>query len=693
MENPLFTAILFCTMIACYTGAVMNAMLGLHPMAAVSPLIVGIIFTLLWRISSIWGVNRSLVHFASLCILCFFYVLWLYNGGSKGAMQPFFIIGLFIFFIFTKGASRVLFLIAYSISVLILLYAEYRFPWLIKGYVAEEERLIDIAYAMVNCQVFFGIILLIMDQRYFCVYRKLDEEKKASETRFSQTADMLPVVICETDTRGRIVYLNRVGMRLLFGTQRPLNESRTVLDFIHGDDRQRAAKMFSVGAEGGRPGFDEYRFCSVTGAMLTLLTHTEALISNSGFIGFRSCMIDVTERKNIEEQFSQARKMETLGFLAGGVAHDFNNILAGILGYAQLIQKANTAQPDGFINSLLDKRISAIIKTSQRAADLITKLLAFSRQGTYEIKPCNMHDCIQEVIDILLHSIDKRIKIRRHLGSANPWVAGDPSLLQSALLNLAINARDAMPEGGTMVFSTSTVRSDEFTEKRLPLQHCPGRGNYLSVAVADTGIGMDDSVKAHLFEPFFTTKEPGKGTGMGLASVFGTITRHEGFIDVVSEPKRGTTVTVYLPENKAGAKEPCEEIMYARTIASKGHVLIVDDEEIICAFVKELLEENGYRVTVYTNPVRALQWYCEHYKAVDCVIIDINMPDMNGIECFSAMIAVNPLVRGIVSTGFVRENYGDLKSIPGVVTVLQKPFTDQELSKAIGQVMQVEIDR
>jgi len=263
-------------------------------------------------------------------------------------------------------------------------------------------------------------------------------------------------------------------------------------------------------------------------------------------VGVIGIGVDVTELKNaedtrrdLEDRLRQAEKMQALGELAGGIAHDFNNQLAGIMGYAEMIRKRVTD------DERLTRYAETILKVSRRSSSLVAQLLAFARKGKRRPLDIDVHELLGEVITLLERSIDGRIKIKRMFCPGAPAVTGDPTQLQNALLNLAINARDAMPEGGRLTFATKIVDLDEDYCCNHTYEITPGR--YVRIAVSDTGIGMDAETQKRIFEPFFTTKEAGKGTGMGLAAVYGAVKNHDGSINVASEPARGATFNVYLP--------------------------------------------------------------------------------------------------------------------------------------------------
>ena len=387
---------------------------------------------------------------------------------------------------------------------------------------------------------------------------------------------------------------------------------------------------------------------------------------------------DITERRQMEGRIRQAEKMEAIGQLAGGIAHDFNNQLAGIVGYADILLEELKQRPG------LERLAEGILVAAKRSASLTSQLLAFSRQGKYLSTPVDLHQIIDEVVHMLRRSIDKRIRITTRYEAESAVTIGDPTQLQNAVLNLAINARDAMPQGGDLVFSTAVVTLDEAYCANSPYQPIPGR--YVQVSVADTGVGMDAQTQARLFEPFFTTKEKGKGTGMGLAAVYGKLKGHRGAIDVRSEFGQGTEMRLSLPlasqtaaaEDHAGAK--------ADRISLHARVLLVEDEDTISMMVSEILQRLGCSVRIAKNGAEALAIYRRWFREVDVVLLDLVMPAMGGRDTFIGLREINPDVRAIIASGYSLD--GEVQGIldEGAKGFLQKPFRISELAKKIAEI-------
>jgi two-component system, cell cycle sensor histidine kinase and response regulator CckA len=385
---------------------------------------------------------------------------------------------------------------------------------------------------------------------------------------------------------------------------------------------------------------------------------------------------DITEKKSVEEQLRQAQKMDVVGQLAGGIAHDFNNMLTGIIGAAEML---NWRLGDDPYNA---KLTGVILEAATRSADLTRQLLAFSRKGKITSTAISINDCINAVVAILERTIDKRITLEVQLRAENPIVIGDPGLLQNALLNLAINARDAMAEGGTLSFATANLELGP--SGALPHQALLSPGAYLEIAVSDTGIGMAPEVLEHIYEPFFTTKEAGKGTGLGLAAVYGTVKEHNGTIDVCSEPGQGTVFRVCLPSGLtlAAPVAPREE-----TVQGRGGIMLVDDEAILRLSGHCLLEELGYQVYLAEDGEQALELYARERDHIGLVILDMVMPKLSGKETFLRLKELDPRVRVLFSSGFHREGtVHELLEI-GAKGFIHKPYRLQLLSTSVAEAL------
>lgn len=391
---------------------------------------------------------------------------------------------------------------------------------------------------------------------------------------------------------------------------------------------------------------------------------------------FLTVFLDVTEQKRMEEQLRQTQKMDVIGQLAGGVAHDFNNMLTAILGSAELMTRL--VQHD----SAAMKLLGSIQKAASRSADLTGQLLAFSRKEQKNSVQVQVDKTIHEVISLLERTIDKKITLESRLIASKSCVNGDPTLLQNALLNLAVNARDAMPEGGIITFATANVELDSKYCESSTFTISPGP--YIEISVSDTGIGMTKEIIQRVFEPFFTTKEVGKGTGLGLAAVYGTVTEHHGCISIYSEPGIGSVFRLYLP--LAGEKKTevsCSE----KVTYGSGGILLVDDEELLRDLGQALLEGFGYRVYLAADGEQALEMYGREKNNISLVILDMLMPRMGGKETLIRLMEYSPDVRVLISSGFYQaETFDGLLKL-GAKGFLRKPYRSQELSKAVAEII------
>ncbi len=376
------------------------------------------------------------------------------------------------------------------------------------------------------------------------------------------------------------------------------------------------------------------------------------------------------EKEYIREQLFQAHKMEAIGTLAGGIAHDFNNMLQGILGHASLL-KAELKPMTSVYESA-----DTIEHIADRAAQLTKQLLGFARKGKYLVEPISVNEVIDAVLKIISKTFDRSIEIVTDLSSEEMTIEGDRSQIEQVILNLCLNARDAMTDGGTLRIETH-VRSDA-SDLIASAEKSP---RHITITIADTGAGISDSVKEHMFEPFFTTKELGKGTGMGLAMVYGVVKNHAGTISVETSPGMGTAFTVTFP-----AANPAVSVMQAvrpAPASGKGTILIVDDEDYIRSILQTMLEKLGYSVISAANGKEALEVYTRHQETIDLVILDLIMPVMNGKDAFDGLRQINEKVKVLIASGHTTAGDPGFPLQQGLHGFIQKPFSINSIADKV----------
>jgi two-component system cell cycle sensor histidine kinase/response regulator CckA len=383
---------------------------------------------------------------------------------------------------------------------------------------------------------------------------------------------------------------------------------------------------------------------------------------------------DITEKKYLEEQLQLAQKMEALGTLAGGIAHNFNNMLMGIMGNVSLVLLDTDKKKPQY------EKLKNIEKLVESGSKLTSQLLGYAREGRYEIKPLSLNRLVQETSETF-GTAKKEIRIIRDLAQDLHTIEADQGQIEQALWNLYVNAADAITGSGDLILRTSNVTNMNMAGK----QYNPRPGNYVLLTVTDSGIGMDKKTMNHIFEPFFTTKGVGKGTGLGLASVYGIIKAHDGYIDVESQKGHGTTFKIYLPVSNRKVTGNAE--LAQEPVKGSETVLLVDDEETIIDVGRQLLERMGYTVLVARSGKDSIELYQAHKDAIHIVILDLIMPEMSGGETYDEIKKINPHVKVLLSSGYSKDSRATEILARGCNGFIQKPYTMKGLSLRIREIL------
>ncbi|MFP4680866.1 MAG: ABC transporter substrate binding protein [Chitinispirillaceae bacterium] len=524
------------------------------------------------------------------------------------------------------------------------------------------------------------IVLLIVNSRR---RRRMESALRISERNYREIFNAVSEAIVLHDMRGRILDCNDSALDM-YGFTRDQMGRATISDLIGedwptvDDDTRRLEKAVKEGPEI----FERLDRRTDGKKFWVEVAIRSSQIGGKGRI--LAVVRDISERKRIEQelhrneqQLHQAQKLEAVGKLAGGIAHDFNNQLTGIMGFANLLSM-EVEDPEQ------KSRVNDIMAICQNAAELVKGLLTFARKGLITAAPTDVHEVINSATNLLDHSIDKKITIKSDLRAENHTIMGDSAQLQSALLNLAFNARDAMPQGGTISFCTDTLSLLESTEYELDPKNLPGK--FLRITISDTGEGMSEETRKHLFEPFYTTKARGKGTGLGLASVYGLVKTLNGAIDVSSVKQKGTCITILIPvipkkpgKIKGRGSKPLRPV-------KKGVILLVDDERTVRESTSVLLGRQGYEIISCSDGVEAVKTFGRRYGEVDLVILDMIMPGMGGRETFLKLKEIDSSVKVIGISGYTDRSSEDMLE-SGIIKIIGKPFTLQEIVAAVNEAL------
>jgi len=504
--------------------------------------------------------------------------------------------------------------------------------------------------------------------------RQTEEALRESEEKYRTVLDGNPDPVIAYDIEGKVMYFNSAFVRV-FGWTLDDRLGRKMDFFVPEEAWPETRMMIDKVLAGERFSNVETRRYTKEGEIIPVSISGAVYMGQDGNpLGSVINLRDVSEKKKLENQLHQAQKMESLGTLAGGIAHDFNNLLMGIQVRASLML-LDTGASHPYSEHL--KGIEDYVKS---AADLTKQLLGFARGGRYEVKPTDVNELIIKQ-NQMFGRTRKEINIQERFEKDLWTVDADQGQIEQVLLNIYVNAWQAMPGGGDLIVQTEKMEIDESFSKPYHVE----TGKYVRISVTDTGVGMDEATQRRIFDPFFTTKEIGRGTGLGLASAYGIIKNHGGFLEVYSEIGQGTTFKIYLPASEKEAVK--EEKVHEEVIKGTERVLLVDDEDIILEVGSRILEKLGYEVLIAKNGKEAIEIYKENPDRIDMVILDMIMPGMGGGDTYDRLKEIGPDIKTLLSSGYSISGQATEILDRGCNGFIQKPFNMRDLSIKIREIL------
>lgn len=528
--------------------------------------------------------------------------------------------------------------------------------------------------------VFDGVLLDITERK------EAENALRESEEEYTRLVDTIPDVVIRTDLNGHILFANDYAFQR-GGYKWEEMEGRNILEFVLSEEHERVIQNITRIIEEGKQGPYEYHLIMKDGSLIPFEVTSGVLRSAEGTPGglVHVCR-DITlrqeneqEKKNLQERLSQAQKMESVGRLAGGVAHDFNNMLGVILGHTELVMEIT--DPEQPIHS----HFREVRKAAERSANLTRQLLAFARKQTVSPMEIDINETVEGMINMLRRVIGEDIHLS-WLPCVNPWkIKIDPSQVDQILANLCVNARDAITGVGKVTIELENIHVDEAFCADYP--YSISTGDYILLSVSDDGCGMSNEIQNKLFEPFFTTKEVGKGTGLGLSTVYGIVKQNKGFINVYSEPGHGTIFRIYLP--RYIGKSEKSKIEQQQELASGGRetVLVAEDEPAILDLIKIMLDQQGYYVLAASTPGEAIQMAEEHNGELHLLITDVVMPEMNGRDLAKRILSLYPNIKRLFMSGYTDNMIAHHGILDDGVCFIQKPFSRKDLIAKVREVL------
>ncbi len=507
--------------------------------------------------------------------------------------------------------------------------------------------------------------------------RRAEQAARESEARAQRILDTTREGVWMTDVSGRTTFVNR-QMAAMVGHPEAELLGRSLFDFLHPESRVRVMADFERRRQ-GVPGQSDARLRRRDGSDLWVLLDSVPLLDSTGKPeGELAMMMDLTIPRRLEDQLRQAQKMEAVGSLAGGVAHDFNNILSVILSYTHLmLDGLKEGDP-------LRDDVKEVRRAGERAVELTRQLLAFSRQQMLQPRVVDLNQIVLGLQKMLRRMLSEDVQLSLLTAASVGPVFADPGQVEQILMNLVVNARDAMPDGGSITIETANVNLDV---GYASTHHDVVPGPYVMFAVTDTGTGMDAAVQARIFEPFFTTKEQGKGTGLGLSTVFGIVKQSGGHIWLYSEPGKGTTFKVYLPRTDKQPEAPVAAVEAPDTLRGSETVLVVEDEEQVRTIIRSVLRGHGYNVLEAQNGGEAFLIAEQYGAKIHLLLTDVVMPRMSGRQLAERLAPARPEMKVMYLSGYTENAIVHHGVLDAGVFFLQKPFTPDTLGRKVREVL------
>ena len=507
---------------------------------------------------------------------------------------------------------------------------------------------------------------------------------KESQEKYRGIVETANDIIYRTDALGNFIYANHAAVRII---GYPIREilGKSFLDFIRPDFRKRAMRHYSLQLEQRtRNTYFEFPAISKSGAVVWLGQNVQLIMQGKKIIELQSVAREITAIKQAEEmraqlelQLRQAQKMESIGRLAGGIAHDFNNILGIVLAHVSLLERSDLPSQQKKAS------IDALNRTVGRAKGMVGELLTLARKSEPSFENLDVARAIEEFASVIKGTFPRSILLNIRHSPGVPGIDADPNQFHQLLLNLFVNARDAMPHGGTI---SVTMEECSWQSVRNRFSEAQEK-TYVGIHVKDTGIGMDSATKTRIFEPFFSTKAQGKGSGLGLAVVYGIVRSHHGYIDVESAPGKGTTVSAYFPQGILTPSPSRAVEQFSTPKRGTETILFVEDEDLLREVVAGILKEHGYTVLEAADGIQAVDVFMSNHQAINIVLSDIGLPKLGGWDACVTMREIKPDVHIILASGFIEPAVRNEMVAAGIAAIVEKPYVPDVILHSIREVM------